>query len=395
MNTPKIALFIFITTLALSVHADDMADLRKRIDELEARQSDQYLRQGDQKKVSSFFENNLTFGGFFDGGLDGIWGPNTKTQISPTDQILGINLSAKLVDRFFFLGQFVHLFQYPLANPHNRPDAETIGLPKSRNYAETSLLSAVTQAALEFKFSRLFNLQGGQGFAPFGYILEVREPVLYIRSRGPQLTTLQQEFSAFWTGLHLYGSAPLSSGEWGYNLYSFNPQKPSDKMGIGARSWLANENESITAGLSFQIADTEDETYKTAGADIRFRYGSFQLQSEFAEYFSQLTQNTWTAYAEPGIWLDDEELLLFVFTDYSFHATHLLSKSPSPLITGSTFIRDPYQLWQHGVGVNWLPSERIRLRVQYTLNDYRGNKSTIFGKDRDYNSLKLSAGVSF
>lgn len=395
MKTQLKFLFIFLFSFAFSAHADELAELRKRLDDLEARQSELYLQKDDQKDVSSYFENNLTLGGFFDGGIDGIWGPNTKTQINPTDQILGINVSAQVSERFFFLGQFVHLFQYPLENPHNNPDGLSIGLPKSRNYGGATLLSAVSQAALEYKFSRLFNLQGGQGFAPFGYILEVREPVLYIRSKGPQLTTLQQEFAAFWTGLHLYGSASLPRGEWGYNFYSFNPVKPSDKMGLGARSWIANESESIIAGLSFQIADAEDETYKTAGADVRFRLGSFQLQTEYAEYFSQLGENTWTAYAEPGVWVKNEEFLLFVFTDYAFHATHVLSKNPTPLTLGTTTRRDPYQLWQHGVGVNWVPTSRIRIRLQYTLNDYRGKESTILGKDRDYNSIKLSGGVSF
>lgn len=381
-----------ITILAIGLSsplwADEMSDLRKRIEDLESRQLDSYMRYEDPKKVSSFFAEKLTIGGFFNGGINGIWGENTKSQVSSTDNILGINLSAALSDKFLFAAQFVTIYENKLYNTHNDPRGDTIGLPKSRLHKTATLLSAVPQSYLEYKYNRMYNLQAGMGFAPFGYILEVREPVLYLRSQGPQITRRNDVFTQLWTGVNLHGSKAVSAGEVGYNAYTFTPPGNSHFLGLGLRSWFANGDESFVSGISAQIAEKENENYKTIGTDFKFTYQDFQLRAEFAEYFSQIAQNSWTAYVEPGLYMYNEEVLLFVFSDYFFNS---INKTE----IGASNILDPIQSWENGIGLNWLPLSRIRIRFVYTRHNYLGSRGTILGRNRDYDSIDTSIGVSF
>lgn len=388
----KIFILIFIL-ISGSLHAatdKEIEELKKRIEDLEAQQI-QLLETVTEPKnsVGSFLNDNLTLGGFFDGGYNFITGPDTKTQWVNNSNALGLNLSADFGKKYRFVTQLVSLFQAPLLNEHNDPSAPAVGLPKSREYEAVTTLSVITQGYIEYNFNRMFNLQGGVGYIPFGYALQLREPVLYVRKNGPQLVRLNQRLvNNLWSGLHLYGSKPVGTKVYGYNLYTFTPTRKVHFMGLGGRTWVSLDDEKFIGGLSAQIAKNEDETYKSYGVDGRFDFYPFQVRSEFAQLITKETQDSWTAYVEPGYWIYNEEVLFYVFGDYIFGANNETG-------LGSITLPDPIQKWEYGFGFNWLPTSFTRLRLGLTYSDYVGNNSRPQGQQRDYVGVDISAGVAF
>lgn len=385
-----VLLFILLSGRLLAATDREFEELKKRIQDLETQQAQLLEDAAEPKKsVGSFLNDKLTLGGFFDGGYNFITGPDTATQWVNNSNALGLNLSAELGHNYRFVTQLVNVLQTPLLNEHSDPNATTLGLPKSRHYETYSTLSVVTQGYLEYNFNRLFNLQGGLGYIPFGYAPQLREPVLFVRRNGPQLVRQNQNIIPnLWSGFHLYGSKAVGTKEYGYNLYTFTPGRKAHFIGLGGRTWVSLDDEKLIAGLSAQIGKNEDETYKTLGADLRFDFHPFQLRTEFAELISKESENTWTGYVEPGIWIYDEEVLLYIFGDYQYGSNNQ---------TGLGLIRlpDPIQKWEYGAGLNWLPTSFTRLRFGVTYNDYVGKNARPQGQQRDYLGVDTSVGVAF
>lgn len=388
----KIIILISIL-ISCSLHAatdQELEELKKRIEDLETQQA-QLLETVTEPRnnVGSFLNDNLTLGGFFDGGYNFITGPDTKTQWVNNSNALGLNLAADFGGKYRFVTQFVSLFQAPLLNEHNDPNATVVNLPESREYETYTTLSVITQGYIEYNFNRMFNLQGGVGYIPFGYALQLREPVLYVRKNGPQLVRLNQRLvNNLWSGFHLYGSKAQGTREYGYNLYTFTPTRQAHFIGLGGRSWVSLNDERFIGGLSAQIAKNEDETYKTVGLDGRLDFYPFQVRSEFAQLISKEVEDSWTAYVEPGYWIYNEEVLLYVFGDYIFGANNETG-------LGTIKLADPIQKWEYGMGLNWLPTSFTRIRFGITYNDYVGSNSRPQGLQRDYVGVDMSAGVAF
>src|SRR6476661_7592696 len=101
----KIFVLIFILTSGSLFAATDkeIEDLKKRIEDLETQQA-QMLESTTEPKnsVGSFLNDNLTLGGFFDGGYNFITGPDTSTQWVNNSNALGLNLSADLGKKYRF-----------------------------------------------------------------------------------------------------------------------------------------------------------------------------------------------------------------------------------------------------------------------------------------------------
>jgi hypothetical protein len=389
MKTFFILTILFCTSLYAATDRE-FEELKKRIEDLESQQEQLLMSATEPKNsVGSFLNDNLTLGGFFDGGYNFIAGPDTDTQWVNNSNALGLNLSAELGGKYRFVTQLVNIISVPLLNENSDPNAPTVNLPKSRHYEVYSTLSVLTQGYLEYNFNRMYNLQGGLGYIPFGYALQLREPVLYVRRNGPQLVRQNTNLiSNLWSGFHLYGSKAIGKKEYGYNVYTFTPTRKAHFMGLGARSWMSLDDEKVIAGISAQIARNEDETYKTVGADARFDFHPFQIRTEFAELISKEVQNSWSAYVEPGFWIYDEEVLFYVFGDYFYGANNETG-------LGAVTLPDPIQKWEYGGGLNWLPTSFIRLRLGLTYYDYVGNQAVKQGQNRDYFGVDTSVGVAF
>jgi hypothetical protein len=383
-------IFIFSSWSLLAATDKEYEELKKRIEDLETQQEQLLMSAAEPKNsVGSFLNDQLTFGGFFDGGYDFITGPDTDTQSTNNSNALGLNLSADLGNKYRFVTQLVNILSVPLLNQHNDPRGSAVGLPDERHHETYTTLSVLTQGYLEYNFSKMFNLQGGLGYVPFGYALQLREPVIYVRRNGPQLVREGANLvSPLWSGFHLYGSKSVGKKEFGYNVYTFTPSRKAHFVGLGARSWMAALDEKFIGGISAQIGRNEDETFKTVGADARFDFHPIQLRTEFSELINKDIDNTWSMYVEPGYWIYHEEVLLYVFGDYLYGANNETG-------FGSSALADPIQKWEYGAGVNWLPTSFTRLRLGFTFNDYIGSNANPQGQNRDYFGLDISAGIAF
>ena len=362
-----------------------LEDLQKRIEQLENQQADLILNSSEPKTVvNAFLNDNLTLGGFLEPSYTYISGPNTKTQFLNASNILGLNLSAEFGPRYRFVSQMLTGLVINLENPHNNPDASP-NLPRTREFRNYFFGTVLTQGYLEYSHSRLLNLQGGLGYAPFGYAPQQRELVLFVRRGGPQLLRSGDLLAPIWQGFHLFGSKNMNRNEVGYNLYTFASPKKLRNSGLGGRLWMSTPNEKFEGGLSAQIGKNDKDSFETVGADIKLESFPYILKAEFAQYITS-DPDSWTAYVEPSIYISGEELILYVFGDY-------VNNRRNEVTTDSK--GDPYKKWEYGTGLNWLPTSYTRLRFGFTYNDYVGNRAVSGGINRDYLSVDVSAGVAF
>lgn len=362
----------------------EIEGLKKRIEDLEKQQETLLMSASEPRpQVNSFLRDGFTLGGFFQSSTLFITGPDTETQAVNDGNVIGLNISADFGSKFRFVSQLIAATSLPLQNPHNNPNAN----PDSREYNRYTAIGAVTQGYVEYAASRYVNIQAGLGYVPFGFALQLREPVLYVRREGPQLVRNGNLISILWQGVHVYGSKNYRDGELGYNLYSFTPTSEAKLPGVGGRLWMSGEDEKIVGGLNAQLAEKDDETYTNVGADLRFDLNPFQIRTEMLHKFTQNT-DSWSGYIEPGMYIMDEEVLLYVFGDYLFG-------TQNEVVIGATTEEDPIQKWEYGAGVNWLPTAFTRFRLGLTFHDYVGNTAKIDGQNRDFFSTDVSVGVAF
>jgi hypothetical protein len=381
-----LALF-FLSSTAMGESIESLESLTKRIEELERQQEELIIQsQTRGNPVHSFLRDNFTLGGFFESGVTGIEGKDTDLQVVNSSNILGFNLAADFSPQIHFASQLITGLAYPLKNPHNNPQGE----PDQREFGSYIFGAALTQGYVEYIFSPHLKIQAGLGYVPFGQALQQRELVLFWRRGGPQTIRANHLVSQLWSGVHLLGDFPIEGGgKWGYNLYTANPIDTGkvQMMGLGARLWVSSYNDILTAGLSSQIGKYTTGTDEVVGADTRIKLGRWQITSEYIRHVTQ-GEDPYSYYVAPGVYLFDEKFILFGFGDYSQSPLNELSLS-------SGTIADPYEKWEYGAGINWLPSVYTRLRLTFTFNDYVGNSARLSGQNRDYHSIDLSVGVAF
>jgi hypothetical protein len=202
------ALFIFLLTALASaapasalpkVDAAKIDRLEKEIDalrsellEMKSTQEDFLLDTSESAGAArSFLSDRLTFGGFFETGLTSVWGPDTMSQTAPASNAVGLNVSATFSRDLKFVGQLLSSLGIALVNADNDADAPTLGLPSSRQFTGFSTVTLPAQAYVEYAPGNTFYIQGGLGYVPFGYALQQRELVLFVRRAGPQLMRMQ------------------------------------------------------------------------------------------------------------------------------------------------------------------------------------------------------------
>ena len=377
-------LFLLWSTVIHASTESEIKELQKRIDDLEKQQSLILSSSLEPKaNVHSFLRDDLTLGGFFETGYNFITGPDTETQAVNDSNNIGLNISADLGRNYRFVSQIIAATILPLQNLHNDPTTN----PDSREYNNYTAVAAVTQGYIEYNLSRAYNLQGGIGYVPFGRVLQLREPVLYIRRTGPQMVRTPSLISILWQGVHLHGSRNTDTGEMGYNLYTFNPTQDAKMIGAGGRVWMSSQDEAVIGGLSSQLAEDDKETFTLIGSDLKVVSYPFEARSEYLHKFTQ-GSDSWSFYLMPGTWIYQEEVFIYLFADYLFGAQNETG-------SGSTATEDPIQKWEYGTGINWLPTSYTRFRLGFTIHDYIGGRSVIQQQNRDYFSTDISVGVAF
>ena len=387
MSLLLLLIIIFPFTVSAVTQAD-YDELLERVKQIENNQKNILdVTEEPKPKVNSYLNDNLTLGGFFDGGFTFLAGPDTETQLTTASNIVGLNISASFDRRLRFVSQFVTALQTNLQNRHNDPNATTLGLPKTREFSALSSGIVPTQGYVEYTISRMLHFQGGLGYVPFGFVLQVREPVLFVRRGAPQMVRSSNIVPPLWSGLHIHGSKSLENFDFGYNLYTFLPDDHTKFLGTGGRVWFSSNDDKIIGGFSSQLAKNDEETYEVLGADLRLDYFPYQLRTEIAQVF-QRGQDSWTTYFEPGVFVYNEEILLYVFGDYLYGANNETGG-------GRNRLADPIQRLDYGGGVNWLPTSYTRVRLGLTYSDYLGNRAVVDGINRDYVTIDLSVGIAF
>lgn len=361
--------------------------LRSEIIEMKATQEEFYFDASESAGTArSFFSDRLTFGGFFETGLTSIWGPDTTAQTAPASNTFGLNISASFSRDLKFVGQLLTSLAFPLQNPDNDADAPSLGLPISRRFEGFSAVSLPAQAYVEYAPGDTFYLQGGLGYVPFGYALQQRELVLFVRRGGPQLMRMQELVEPLWAGVNFGGESARRWGRVGFNLYTFPYLEQVRSVGVGGRVYWESLEERVRFGVSAQAGNTRTGGAQTTGSDLRIRLGPFTVLSEYARRFTD-PGDPWNLYVEPNYTLTPR-FIIYAFADY---AENPLNRT----VVGATALADPWTKFEYGGGLNWLPTPFTRFRVGFFAFDYRGASAEEHGRDRDLRALDFSAGVAF
>jgi len=379
--------------------ADRLSLLENKFLELESAQKDLALKQqevvvlpSDQSgPIHSFFKDELFIGGFFETGYEMIVGPNTPFQAAEVESLLGLNISATFSDQLRLSSQFLTGLNIHIAHEHYDPLTSNIGFSNQRIMSGYVYGALIPQGYLEYRMSDHFLIQGGMGYVPFGYSYQQREPVLFERRGGPQMIRTNPLVNPLWAGVNFQGiyALEITGGNWGYNLYSFSPVEDPQYPGVGGRIWWARKNEDFKFGMSTQVGKLGVVTSEALGADLQMKMKPFMVTSEFVHTFVHSDDDPWSIYIEPSMMIVREIVLLYVFADY---ADSPLNQAVFGNKSGTT---NPYKKWEYGVGVNWLPTSYVRLRLGLTYNDYVGGSMQASGQDRNYVSADVSAGVTF
>lgn len=376
--------FLFFANAVWSQAQSDIKikELSDRIESLERNQQDLLIQTSEENsKVNSFLRSNLALGGFFEPSFTLLQGPDTQFKAASSSNILGLNFAAEYSNRLRFVGQVLTGLSFPLQNAHNDPrDTRT----SQRAFGPPSFGALLTQGYLDYDIGNGWNLSGGQGYAPFGNAAQQRELVLFIRRGGPQLLRTTELFSQLWSGFHLHKTIDFGEMRTGFNAYTFTRLENANTPGVGARAWLETPGGKIQTGLSYQTAKYSFNMDHIIGYDLRVQTEDILVTAEYAVRFCT-ERNPWSVYLEPSLFIFREEVLLYTFVDYA----------NSPVNKTNNTISDPYQKFEYGTGLNWLPTSYTRLRLGTTYHNYIHDSSLIQGKNRDYISVDISAGVAF
>ena len=395
MRSALFVLFLLCSTNSVAV-ADTSATaktIEQRLIELEEhkRVMDEWYASKylvGKGRVIPFLGESISLGGFFEGGITHIYGDDMKRQTATNAQGLGLNISAVFSDKTKFVAQTLTVLTVPLQNPHNNPNLAPF---KQRQFFGVTYGSTVTQGYLEISKSDYFNFQMGVGYVPFGHAFQQRELVLFHKRAGPQMLSATDNItigiaSALWTGVHIYGQFPHQDKRLGYSIYTFTTATNVTELGVGGRLWWA-KSENLTAGFSLQSGPNRDGYYLTHAIDLDFKYDRYGIITEYAysdNTFGKL--DTESYYIEPYMKFADGEWLVYVSTDYL---------NMPERVDPATRVADPIKIWEHSLGVNWLPLPNVRLRLGYVKYDYIGEFESIKNQKRDWNSVDFSAGIAF
>lgn len=382
---------LFLGSVAFTQNQAPADDLTQRVEKLEQALSEiaskTYSRQG---MTQAFLAESLNIGGFFENSLTTIWGPDSPSQTVADSHRLGLNLSAEIKPRLRLVTQFSLGFNYVFRNEHNNPDHGSSFVPLTRSYQEVSFGSLLSQAFGEYELSSNHRVEAGLGFVPFGRAYQVRDPVLFLKRRGPQMirtSGINRLVIAdpFWKGFHLLGNL-MDNQFLTYNLYTNSPLAHSGKLGVGGR--LAGQiGSAFEWGASFQQGYQEGEAYLSTGGDLKWGGDRWGTVLEGAQFQTNMSKNE-SFYIQFYWLMSDPAVTLFLDLDY-------LKNPYGQTLLGTSSVNDPYIKYEQAVGMNYNFSANAKLRLEIVQHDYVGDRAVVSGQNRDYYSGSISSGISF
>ncbi len=393
LRTIRVVLFLSSILASSVVHAATPEELQSQLDalrveleQLRDQQDDFYFEAAERTgSVRSFLPERLSLGGFFETAVTGIDGRDTSFQLASGSNVLGINISAIFTSEFKFVSQFLTALSIPAVNFDNDPNASSVGLPSSRQFRGLSIGAVPAQGYIEYYRDDGFRLLAGLGYVPFGFALQQRELVLFVRRGGPQLMRIQNLVEPLWSGVRASGQFVTASGRFGYDAYTFPHVSRTQMLGVGGRTWWESTEEAVHLGFSTQNGKSGVGSATTLGVDARLRLGSVTVISEWARRFTD-AGDPWNIYIEPSISLTSD-FLVYTFVDYADSALNRTAELAT--------LPDPFHKVEYGFGVNWLPTAFTRYRAGIVKLDYVGATAVPGGRNRDFSALDLSAAVAF
>jgi hypothetical protein len=374
---------------AASNTSSEIQDLRNRLDQLELRQREAYLRSTESKGgVKTYLGDSLAIGGFFETAVTQIGGPSTPSQLSASSNELGLNFTADFAENLRFTAQILTGLSFPLDNPNGNPN-----IVPDRGFHTFSYGAIVPQAYIEYTRNEMLIAQTGLGYVPFGQAFQQRELVLFARRGGPQMInsgslTNVGIANPLWMGGHIFGTTATAQGRWGYDLYTHSAIARPNSLGVGGRVWRSHSDR-MTYGYSVQQGTLKEGSYVAQGLDFSMKADRFSVIVEGAHNLSSTGDTiAHSFYIEPSYSFKDDEFLIFAAADYLDDAQHTTP-------TAVAIVPDAYRQWLYGVGFNWIPVTFTRYRIGLFKHDYVGDTAVLAGHDRDYYSLDLSAGIAF
>ena len=374
---------IFIGVAVIFYHSPGMAaetnDLGAKVKQLEKRMGAVELQGKEGKgQVDAFLAEHISLGGFFEHAVTGNFSTVHSYQISADSNILGINLGAKLNERFSLVTQELVVLAFPLLNPHDATKRTFSGSPPT-------IAALVAHAYGEYLVNEKFRIQTGLGWVPFGIAPQEREFPLLMRKGGPQIASggLGMPF-ALWEGLQVLGNFSTDSGTYGYNLYTLTPTSNVNRLGTGSRLHWSSPREAVKIGASSQVLKGGTDTIFNLGGDLELKVKLFGLKTEYARSITD-GEDVWTAYGEPYVEFPGGKWLVHGDLDYA--------KRPLQGFDPATFT--PFERLQMGGGVNFLPWPFLRTRLLVLYNKYLGASATSGGLTNDFYTVEYSAGIEF
>lgn len=363
--------------------------IEKKMKELEAHETEVFNRSVEERgRVRTFLGDSISFGGFFESDLTGLSGADTPPQVSAHSNTLGLNITAVFDEKTRFVSQFLTGLTYVFANQHN----DVRATPSQRMFTSPFFGALVAQAYSEMLISEAFNLELGLGYVPYGFAFQQREPVLFRRRGGPQLSQATSTSSPgiahpLWMGALIHGSKPIEGfSRFGYSVYTFSPTSDTKTLGLGGRLW-STVSEDTTYGFSMQNGSMPGGSYTSYGIDVDRHAAWGGFTAEYAKNF--LSDGSTVAesyYLEPYMNIESPKLIGFVAADYL--------DNPYNSTAGTAFV-DPIKKWIIGGGLNWLPISYARFRIGVFTHRYQGPTSHSGGQKRDYDSYEFSTGIAF
>jgi len=233
------------------------------------------------------------------------------------------------------------------------------------NLFEVDVHTGISESSPTANFQRLFgeislndafHVRIGKFQTPVGrWNLVPAEPFVWT-STEPNLI---EAFDEHTTGAMLHGSLFPTKGSLEYWLYGqfapFDPEEdeePADRN-VGGRLEYSSDLEMWSVGSSLLAAQLEDRWGYLAGLDGEFRYGPFELTSEFVYNWGDLENPfRWDIYLQGVL-----EVLpnLYLVGRYE----HSAGLGPNP------------DLNLGDVGLTWLPLPPLNLKATYRFSDER------------------------
>ncbi len=353
-----------------------MLNLEQEVQFLSEQLIDLQVENSSEVPINTFDSIKFNLGGF----ITQTYTVNHAGDFSTDDQFDQTNiellLSADITEEDRFFASLGYLRQHDFDNEHTLQDVTLRGFGRSINR------NPLIIGWWEHTFGNSLAVKAGRFITPWGIIntehfpptlQELNQPI-FLRPFEGNLT-----IPNFLNGVEASGG--FAEQTISYNAYygQFSGE-PGESVFGGRLTWDIPGDIAVLGG-SYQngvkTGSGEDETYNAFGVDLLLNYNHFGMKAEWYNSSLDIREDEEAFYVQPFVTLGD--FILF----YRYDSIDL----DDTVVPG----RDEVE---HIVGLNYFFDEKVRLRAQYTFNEYDVDQDSL-GQDRDFNQLQFSVTASF